>query len=148
MVIPAVAALFTAASFVVGSDLRGGTTAAHGTVLETGPAGSRATTILGLVSRNGRDGEGDFPSGWTAGGVDNSFFGGQFTTASNLAVRTSGDGVDATVPLAAGGFGILRGTGPVDDRGRPRRRGPQRGRRRRAARSATTLPVRGRATLA
>ena len=112
--VPAVAALFTAGSFVVGSDLRNGTTAAHGTVLETGPGGSRATTVLGLVSRNGRDGRGSFPAGWTAGNVDNSFFGGQLPTSGDLAVRSGADGVQATVPLAAGSFGLLRGTGPVD----------------------------------
>lgn len=113
LVIPIVAGLFTAGSFVVGSDLRSGTTAAHGTVLETGPAGARATTVLGLVSRNGSDGRGSFPSGWTAGGVDASpFIGpGQVQSAGNLAVRTDGDGIQATVPLAAGGFGVLRGSG-------------------------------------
>lgn len=116
--IPVVAGLFTAGSFVVGADLRSGTTAAHGTVLETGPAGTRATTVLGLVSRNGRDGRGSFPSGWTAGGVDNSFFGGQLLPVeSDLAVRSTGGGVQATVPLAAGGFGVLRGSGPADDDG-------------------------------
>jgi hypothetical protein len=112
--IPVVAGLFTAGSFVVGSDLRSGTTAAHGTVLETGPAGTRATTVLGLVSRNGRDGRGSFPQGWTAGGVDTSFFGGQLPASGDLAVRSGGGGVQATVPLAAGGFGVLRGAGPVD----------------------------------
>ena len=112
--IPAVAGLFTAGSFVVGSDLRNGTTAAHGTVLDTGPAGTRATTVLGLVSRNGRDGRGSFPEGWTAGGIDNSFFGGQLPVTTDLAVRSSGGGVQATIPLAAGGFGVLRGAGPVD----------------------------------
>ena len=114
IVIPTVAALFSAASFVVGSDLRSGTTAAHGTVLETGPAGTRATTVLGLVSRNGRDGRGTFPLGWTAGGVDNSFFGGQLPATAELAVHAGGGAVQATVPLAAGGFGVLRGAGPVD----------------------------------
>jgi hypothetical protein len=114
LVVPVVAGLFTAGSFVVGSDLRSGTTAAHGTVLETGPAGARATTVLGLVSRNGRDGRGSFPPGWTAGAVDNSFFGGQLPGTTELAVRSTGAGVRATVPLAAGGFGVLRGAGPVE----------------------------------
>ena len=117
IVIPVVAAVFAAGSFVVGSDLRSGTTAAHGTVLETGPAGTRATTVLGLVSRNGRDGRGSFPDGWTAGTVDNSFFGGQLLPTGELVVRNGGSGVQATVPLAAGAFGVLRGSGPVDDDG-------------------------------
>lgn len=111
--VPAIAALFTAGSFVVGSDLRSGTTAAHGTVLETGPGGSRATSVLGLVSRNGSDGRGTFPATWTAGSVDLGWFGGP-TPQSGLAVRSSAGAVGATVPLAAGGFGVVRGAGPVE----------------------------------
>lgn len=117
VVIPVVAAVFTAGSFVIGSDLRSGTTAAHGTVLETGPAGSRATTILGLVSRNGRDGHGSFPAGWTAGSVDSGWFGGPEQAPANLTIRASGEGVAATVELLAGGFGVLRGAGLVHSDG-------------------------------
>lgn len=118
VVVPVLAAVFTAGSFAIGSDLREGTTAAHGTVLETGPAGTRATTVLGLVSRNGRDGQGSFPAGWTAGGIDTTFFGpGAVRAESDLAVRSGGGGVQATVPLGAGSFGALRASGPADSDG-------------------------------
>lgn len=115
VVIPALAIGFTGLAFVVGADLRSGNRAAHGTVLETGPAGNRATTVVGTVSRAGANGVARFPEGWTAGTVDNSNFGFQGTGgAGELAVTTSGGRSEGTVPLAAGGFGVMRGTGPDD----------------------------------
>lgn len=117
IVVPALAVGFTGLAFLIGSDLRSGNRAAHGTVLETGPGGNRATTVVGTVSRAGADGVARFPEGWTAAGVDNSFFGfGSTGGAGELAVTTSGGRSEGTVPLAAGGFGVLRGSGP-DDRG-------------------------------
>lgn len=118
VLVPGLAVAFTGMAFVVGADLRSGNRAAHGTVLETGPGGNRATTVVGAVSRSGADGTAHFPEGWTAGGVDTTVFGfGQAGGAGELAVTTSGGRADATVPLAAGGFGVLRGSGPVPDDG-------------------------------
>jgi hypothetical protein len=116
--IPVLAAIFTAGAWVVGSDLRSGTTAAHGTVLETSPAGTRATTVVGTVSRSGGDGGASFPAGWTASSVDNSQFGfgpGNGGGIADVAVTAGQDGSEATIPLAAGDFGVVRGTGPLDD---------------------------------
>lgn len=113
VVVPALAVGFTGLAFVIGADLRSGNRAAHGTVLETGPAGNRATTVVGTVSRAGADGVARFPEGWSAAGVDTSFFGfGSTGGAGELAVTTSGGRSEGTVPLDAGGFGVLRGTGP------------------------------------
>lgn len=114
VLVPGLAVAFTGLAFVVGSDLRSGNRAAHGTVLETGPAGTRATTVVGTVSRAGADGRARFPEGWTAGGTDNSFFGFAVSGgAGELAITASGGRTEGTVPLVAGGFGVLRGTGPV-----------------------------------
>lgn len=116
VVIPGLAVLFSALAFVIGADLRAGTKAAQGSVVEGGPAGARVTTLVGTVSRSGRDGRATFPVGWTAGGLDTSFFGeGATGSGGDVAVSTGGGGADTTVPLAAGGFGVLRGTGPADD---------------------------------
>lgn len=117
VVIPVLAGAFAAGAFVIGSDLRTGTTAAHGSVFESGPAGTRATTVVGLVSRNGRDGVTSFAPGWTAGGVDTSFFGGPQGGSVDVGVRSSATAVEASLPLAAGGFGTLRAAGPVEPEG-------------------------------
>jgi hypothetical protein len=116
--IPALAVLFTGIAFVVGADLRSGTTTAHGTVLESSAGSERATTVVGTVSRTGGDGRTTFPAGWTASSVDTIRFGAVEGT-SDVAVSTTQAGSAARIPLAAGGFGSVRGTGPVpaaDDR--------------------------------
>jgi hypothetical protein len=115
--IPVLAAIFTAGAWIIGSDLRSGTTAAHGTVLESSPGGTRATTVVGTVSRTGGDGGARFPAGWTASSVDNSQFG--FAPGNGglaeVAVTAGPDGSQARIPLAAGDFGVVRGSGPVSD---------------------------------
>jgi hypothetical protein len=113
--IPALAIAFTAVAFVVGSDLRGGTTTAHGTVLEQSPAVDRATTVVGTVSRSGRDGSAAFPAGWTAAPVDPGPFAQRAPT--DVAVSTTQAGSAASMPLTAGDFGVVRGTGPVEGTG-------------------------------
>jgi hypothetical protein len=111
VVVPGLAVVFTAAAFVVGDDLRAGTTTSHGTVLEVSSAGSRATTIVGAVSRSGADGEATFPAGWTVAPLDSTALG--IDAGGPIAVTTTPDGAQAAIPLAAGDFGVARGTGPV-----------------------------------
>jgi hypothetical protein len=111
VVVPGLAVVFTAAAFLVGSDLRSGTTTSHGTVLEVGATSVRATTIVGAVSRTGADGEATFPAGWTVSPLDSSALG--IDTGGPIAVTTTPDGSQASIPLAAGDFGVARGTGPV-----------------------------------
>lgn len=121
--VPLLAVVFTGAAFVVGDDLRSGTNTAHGTVVERSRGVSRATTLVGTVSRNGGDGTATFPAGWTAGSTtngggfefpDDPGFGGDFGfQPAEVAVTTSVDRSAARVPLAAGEFGVMRGSGPV-----------------------------------
>ena len=111
LVVPGLAIVFTAAAFVVGSDLRSGTTTSHGTVLEVGSAGVRATTVVGAVSRSGADGEATFPAGWTVAPLDSSALG--IDSGGPIAITTTPDGSQASIPLAAGDFGVARGSGPV-----------------------------------
>ena len=130
VVVPGLAVVFTAAAFVVGDDLRAGTTTSHGTVLEVSSAGSRATTVVGAVSRSGADGEATFPAGWTVAPLDSTALG--IDAGGPIAVTTTPDGAQAAIPLAAGDFGVARGTGPVaaagDDGALRDRRGDLRGR--------------------
>jgi hypothetical protein len=116
VVVPGLAVLFTGIAYVVGSDLRGGTRAAQGSIVEVSAAGARTTTVVGTVSRSGGDGRTRFPAGWTAGAVlDNLFFGGPFGDGGgvpDLTVTEGAEGAETEQPLAAGGFGVVRGTGP------------------------------------
>jgi hypothetical protein len=117
-VIPGLAVVFSGLAFLIGSDLRAGTKAAQGSVVESSAAGARITTLVGTVSRSGGDGRARFPEGWTAGGIDTSFFGeGATGSGGDVTVSARSDGAETTVPLAAGGFGVLRGTGPTDEDG-------------------------------
>jgi hypothetical protein len=123
VLIPAVAVLFTGIAFVVGSDLRGGTRAAQGSIVELSPAGARATTIVGTVSRSGGDGRTQFPAGWTAGSVTDIFGGFGFpggggdNGGGDLTVTQGVAGAETDQALAAGGFGLVRGSGPVSVEG-------------------------------
>lgn len=113
LVVPAVAVLFTVAAFVVGDDLRSGTTTSHGTVVEVGSVGTRATTVVGAVSRSGADGDASFPGGWTVAPLDSSALG--IGASGPIAITTTPDGAQASIPLAAGDFGVARGSGPGPD---------------------------------
>ena len=117
VLIPGFAVLFTGVAFVVGSDLRGGNRAAQGSVIEISPAGARATTIVGTVSRSGGNGRTLFPAGWTAGSVSDVFGGGfEFPGAGGggaLTITQGSEGAESEQALAAGGFGVVRGTGPT-----------------------------------
>ncbi|MGH9136546.1 MAG: hypothetical protein ACRD0G_05795, partial [Acidimicrobiales bacterium] len=108
--IPAVAAIFTGGAFVVGSDLRGSTRAAHASVVELSPSGvARVTSSVGVVSRDGGDANTRFPERWVAGGVDQSFFGGP---TSDVAVVAGVDGPETRLELGAGDFGVVSASGP------------------------------------
>jgi hypothetical protein len=109
-VIPVVAVVFAATSFVVGRDLRSGTQAAHGSIITSGPAGAEAITFVGTVSKNGGDGRVRLPEGWTASTVDQSWFG---LAPEAVSVAVGADGSLATIPLDAGEFGVLRARGPT-----------------------------------
>jgi hypothetical protein len=115
--VPATAAVFTVAAFVIGTDLRTGNEIAHGSVVETGPAGSRAFSYLGLLSRSGADAEVGLPAGWQSSDMA-SPLGDWFGEAPSA---TGPDevvmGADATVDrigLDPGGFGMVTAWGPVE----------------------------------
>jgi hypothetical protein len=115
--LPALAVVFSAVAFVVGDELRTGSRAAHASMIETGPAGPRLTTHVGLVSRNGADGEATFPDGWQASSYQiNPMFGDPRIggNASRTEVTTEGGHPVAHLPLDAGGFGVVSGWGPGD----------------------------------
>ncbi|MGH3370678.1 MAG: hypothetical protein ACRDPR_11815, partial [Nocardioidaceae bacterium] len=73
--------------------------------------GSSGLSYIGLVSRSGGDGRAAFPEGWTAGGLDTSFFGGG--GGAPVAVTTRAGGPEGTVALEAGQFGVISGEGPL-----------------------------------
>ncbi|HZA79255.1 MAG TPA: hypothetical protein VE623_22995 [Acidimicrobiales bacterium] len=115
--LPALAVVFSGVAFVVGDELRTGSRAAHASMIETGPSGPRLTTHVGLVSRNGADGEARFPDGWQASSYQvNPMFGGPGVggNASRTEVTTEGGHPVAHLPLDAGGFGVVSGWGPGD----------------------------------
>ena len=118
-VVPGVAVVFAIGAFVVGSDLRTGNETAHGTAVETGPAGARAFSYVGLLSRSGADAEVRFPAGWQSSGLATPAFG-DFGPAPRLTsgpsqVVVQGDTTVGEVDLDPGGFGLLTGWGPIGE---------------------------------
>ena len=114
--LPLVAVLFAVVAFVVGDEARRGSSAAHASMIESGPAGARVTTHVGLVSRNGADGRARFPAGWHATGYRTPpmlDFPGRRGGAQTQ-ITTDGGRPLARLPLDAGGFGLVTGRGPGD----------------------------------
>jgi hypothetical protein len=123
--IPAIAVIFAAGAFAVGSDLRAGGEAAHGTIVHTGPGGARAETYVGMVSRSGEDGRALFPAGWSASGLTSALgdvakiaFPQDPSTQQEIGMADVSLGGDATlgeIGLDPGGFGLLTGWGPLEE---------------------------------
>lgn len=106
--VPLVALLFSTGSYAVGRNLRKATQLVHATVLSNGPGGSTATSYLGVFSRGGETARIGFDAGWST----------LPATTDGLAATVTGvsltaDGPDARIPLEAGQFGMVAGTGPA-----------------------------------
>jgi hypothetical protein len=113
VVVPLVSLLFTTGSYAAGRGLRSATELVHGSVLNTGEAGSTATTFLGLFSRGGETVRVGLPVGWSAATQPGG------GTLSRLdSVTATADGPEARLPLDAGQFGLVTATGPADPPGR------------------------------
>jgi hypothetical protein len=116
--VPGVAVVFAIGAFVVGSDLRTGNETAHGTAVTTGPAGARAFSYVGLISRSGADADVRFPAGWQSTGLASPILvdmGPSRLTSGPSEVVVQGDVTVGEVDLEPGGFGMLTGWGPIDD---------------------------------
>lgn len=125
LAVPALAGMFAVTAFVVGNDLRSGSEASHGSVVHTGPAGARALSYVGLISRTGADGRAEFPEGWSASDLDSvlgdlgigadPFGGGPGLELSPTRVSVGSDRTIGEVDLDPGGFGMVTGWGALDD---------------------------------
>lgn len=116
--IGAVAAVFTGTAFVGGHDIRSNTQAAHASYVETGPAGARSFSYLGLISPSGTDPTIRLPGDWTASGYVSPWMDGMVEpgiTAGPRRVELQGDAVVSPLGLQAGGYGLMTAWGPVDD---------------------------------
>ena len=109
--VPLVALLFSTGSYVVGRNLRTATQLVHGTVLTDGPAGPTATSYLGVFSRGGETARIGFDAGWSTLPATDGF------AAALSGVSVTADGPEARIPLDAGQFGMVAGTGPVPGAG-------------------------------
>lgn len=110
--IPAVALVSTGAVVGAGGDLRRHAASAHVTVYEVGAGGATATT-WSLLSNPGRRGEVgiDLPEGWTATEGSSSWE----SQGATVRVAATDDGVAASTRPPAGGFGLIRSSGPAVD---------------------------------
>lgn len=112
--VPLVALLFTTGSYTAGRGLRRATQLVQSSVLTTGPAGTTARTYLGVFSRSGETVNVGLPRGWLPAPLP----GNDGSALSGLeSVTHTADGPDARLPLDAGQFGVVTGTGPVDQQG-------------------------------
>ncbi len=114
LVLPAIALVFTGAVWIAGSALRSGTDAAHGTILESTPVGTHATTAHLLTSRTGGVERIELPAGWQiTGSQENPFMFGpsQSGTSAQGTNVLSSPTIEANID--AGGFAIGWGSGPA-----------------------------------
>lgn len=110
--VPLVALLFSTGSYVVGRNLRKATQLVHGTVLSNGPGGPTSTTYLGVFSRGGETASVGFAPGWSTLPMAGDGF-----AAGVSGVSLTAEGPDASIPLDAGQFGMVAGTGPAPGAG-------------------------------
>lgn len=110
--IPAVALVSTGAVVGAGGSLRRHAASAHVTVYEVGPGSADATT-WSLLSNPGRRGEVgiDLPAGWSATEGSTPWEG----QGATVRVAATDDGEEATTRPPAGGFGMIRSSGPAAD---------------------------------
>jgi hypothetical protein len=115
--VPATAAVFTVAAFVIGSDLRTGNEIAHGSVVETSPAGGRAFSYVGLLSRSGADAEVGLPAGWQSSDMASplgDWFGEDTSSTGPAEVVMGADATVDEIDLDPGGFGMVTAWGPIE----------------------------------
>ncbi|HVF13905.1 MAG TPA: hypothetical protein VM942_04855, partial [Acidimicrobiales bacterium] len=110
--VPVVAVMFTAGSYVGGRGLRDTTRQVDTSIVATGVSGSTATTWLGVFSAGGHTSRLRFGPGWMPAGADADF---GATTLSSLAITP--DGVEGSLPLDAGQFGVVPSSGPAGGEG-------------------------------
>ena len=107
--LPLVALVFTAVSYGVGQEARGGTTVAHATVLHTSPAGAVAASSVGVISPDGGSVEFGYPRRWSPSGRSNAS-----SAPPTASVATLGpSGTTVRQQLDVGQFGVQRAAGPV-----------------------------------
>lgn len=123
--VPGLAVMFTALAYVVGNELRPAAGLAHGSVVETGPSGSVATSWVALTRRTAGSANVDLPSGWSVEGTlarnAARCFGCGGDVDNNLeppSVGAGGAGPQVRLPLASGEFGVFKASGPVSLAGR------------------------------
>lgn len=114
VVIPAVAVVFTAGSYLGAMGLRSGVRVAHATAVELGPAGAVATTYVGLVRRTGSTVELGFGDG--VAGVERprrSAFRADRQSTVELGERE----MRLRLAVSAGEFAVVAGHGPARTEG-------------------------------
>ncbi|MGI8686923.1 MAG: hypothetical protein ACR2MO_17845 [Acidimicrobiales bacterium] len=116
VVIPVIAVVFTAASYIGAEELRAGTKLAHGTALQFDALGARATTYVGIAARSRRTSEVSFPGAWSTRANPSSVFNG-FTGGAPTSVDVTRRGPTARLELGSGQFGVASGAGPVRSEG-------------------------------
>ncbi len=110
--VPLVAVMFTAGSYVGGRDLRATTRQVHTSVVSTGVNGATASTWTGVFSAGGQTSRIRLGPGWAPGGESDIG-----STNSFSSVTVTPDGLEGSLPLDAGQFGIVPSTGPVATEG-------------------------------
>ena len=124
--VPGLAVMFTALAYVAGNQLRPAAGLAHGSVVETGPSGSVATSWVALTRRTAGSAAVDLPPGWAVQGALSRNAAGCFggcdgTSANHLqppSVAAGEAGPQVRLPLGSGEFGVFKASGPVPLAGR------------------------------
>ncbi|HEX7166359.1 MAG TPA: hypothetical protein VF230_05190 [Acidimicrobiales bacterium] len=109
VVIPLVAILFTAGSYVGARSLRASTRLAHASVIEVDESGARATTYVGVSARRRHQSTVSLETTWSASRNSSDFRG---TGSSQVELTERGPAGD--LRLAAGEFAVSTLRGPVD----------------------------------
>jgi len=117
-------------AYVAGNQLRPGAGLAHGTVVETGPSGSVATSWVAMTRRSAGTARVDLPAGWavegTSGGCTSGWIGAPgfgpcqdgAADPGTPSVGAGAAGPEVRLPLASGEFGVFNASGPAPLTGR------------------------------
>lgn len=117
IVIPVVAVVFTAGSYVGAEELRGRTKLAHGTALELDALGGKATTFVGIAARGRQATQVSFPGAWAASANPSTLLSGFSGPQRATSVEVTRRGPAARLDLGAGQFGVVSGVGPKRSEG-------------------------------
>ena len=116
-VAPLLAVLVGTGVAAAGRGARAQVLPAHATILDVTPAGTTATTFVGLARTNPGRARVRFDRGWASQSVSNALNSGSVSASGTAVADITGGRLREEVDLGPAGFGVVAASGPVAARG-------------------------------